>query len=110
MSLTKEGISLEPADKLHLPSRSEVRVWLHGLSLGTVSRAVASDWAAKWIAAEHTPIGYDKDVWKALDQLFGADTIGQPDLSDANEEVYLYQKDDFQIWLSEFDRACSEDQ
>lgn len=109
MSLTKEVISLGYADKLHLPSRSEVRVLLNGLCLGAVSRAAASDWAAKWMAAEQTPSGYDKDVWTALDRLFGADTIGQPDLPDADEDVCLYQNDDFKTWLSEFDNACSND-
>ncbi|MDY7095747.1 MAG: hypothetical protein SX243_22460 [Acidobacteriota bacterium] len=75
------------------PSRAEIENRLVELLAGKQSREEVADWASKWIRAEEPGVD-DPAVWKALNELAGADlkTIDRP---------YLHEEVDFRAWLEE---------
>lgn len=74
-----------------MPNRDEVESKLLDLLLVRISREEAASWAAPWIVADQPHVG-DPAVWRALDQMFGADMI-------TTDQPFLYGEDDFREWL-----------
>ena len=75
------------------PSRTEIETRLVELLAGKQSREEVANWASQWIRAEEPGVD-DPAVWKALNELAGADliTIDRP---------YLHEEVDFRAWLEE---------
>jgi hypothetical protein len=77
------------------PSREEVENRLLDLIGGGISREEASTWARQWVVADGAEV--ESDIWRALIQLLGADTI-------STDRPYLSEKIDFQAWLTDLRR------
>ena len=64
---------------------------------GHLSRDDATGWAMQWVAADRP--GVDDDVvWKALNELAGADAV-------STDRPYLFEEVDFRAWLDELRRS-----
>ena len=83
---------------LKLPERREVLAKLADLVEGRIAPADASDWANRWVLADHDPIVDvridDRAVWDALTQLSGADL-------DGGDREFLHDRVDYQAWLDQ---------
>ena len=75
------------------PSRAEVEARMRELISGALSRDEATAWAMQWIAAA-TPAVVDPVVWRALDNLAGADAV-------STDRPFLFEEVDFRAWLEE---------
>jgi len=75
------------------PSRAEVEARLRELISGELGRDEATAWAMHWIAAA-TPGVDDPVVWRALDNLAGADAV-------STDRQFLFEEVDFRAWLEE---------
>ena len=78
---------------LPAPSRAEVEARLLELISGELGRDEATAWALQWIAAA-TPGVDDPVVWRALDNLAGADAV-------STDRPFLFDDVDFRAWLEE---------
>lgn len=88
--------------KVDLPTRSAILSRLASLVSGELSPDDASNWAATWLIADHTPgtdvqIG-DWPAWEAIKLLAGADLQVEPG-------CYLYGTEDFEVWLEDLKAA-----
>lgn len=81
------------------PSRQQVEEKLKALASGDVSRLDAALWAEQF----DLDAVDDDAVFRALDQLSGADT---PSI----DRPYLYGQEDFRAWLDEFRRATASEE
>ncbi|CAN7705009.1 hypothetical protein LJR098_002571 [Rhizobium sp. LjRoot98] len=83
---------------IELPERHEVLSKLTDLINGACSPAEASDWANRWVLADHDPIVDvridDRAVWDALMQMSGADLYG-------GDREFLHDHVDYQAWLDQ---------
>jgi hypothetical protein len=81
------------------PSREEVERKLLDLIEGRITREEASAWASPWVTADEPGID-DEAVWDAVGALWAADgpTIDRP---------YLFGREDFEAWLTEFRERTS---
>ncbi len=59
------------------PSRAEVADIMESLLSGTTTRAAASEWAMRWVAAENPAVN-DATVWRALTLLGMVDLTHGP--------------------------------
>ena len=75
------------------PSRSEAEARILGLISGGVSRDAATAWATQWIAAGDPGVD-DPVVWRALQNLSGADAV-------STDRPFLFEEVDFRAWLEE---------
>lgn len=65
---------------------------------GRSSREEVADWAAPWIV-QPSPSVADPVVWRALQQLSGADLLNWP----GEEGEYLHSDVDFHGWLDQLE-------
>jgi hypothetical protein len=77
------------------PSVAEVRAKLEDLIRGEIMRQEVSAWALRWVDARD-PGDIDPPVWRALQELAGAD------LPDWDRE-YLHGPEDFAAWRDALD-------
>lgn len=77
------------------PTKDEIAAKLKSLVRGDLSREDVSEWARPWITRLEEVS--DADVRRAIDSLCAADMP-------STDRPYLYGPDDFEQWLSEFDR------
>jgi hypothetical protein len=75
----------------NLPARHLVAEKVSSLINGRLTRESVSSWALS-IVSDETYLLSDKVVWKALNELGGADLLNP-------EGDYLYADDDFADWL-----------
>lgn len=89
---------------INLPARSEVMAKLSALVEGRCSPGDASDWANRWVMADHDPIVDvridDRAVWDALVQMSGADMHG-------DDREYLYDQADYRSWLDQLHNSAA---
>ena len=76
------------------PSRDEVEERLRDLIMGRASRKDVAAWAMQWVNAKDPGIE-DRKVWDALIALGAADMP-------TTDREWLYERDDFELWLREF--------
>jgi hypothetical protein len=74
--------------------REQVLSYMKRLAEGEVSPAEAADWALGVMKLD-SPELRDRKLWRALDQLSGADLLEAPG-------QYLHGPEDFADWLEEF--------
>lgn len=90
-----------------VPSREDVAERLAGLIRGELARADVADWASEFLTYDDPhlyPEVSDRAVWRALQQLSGTDLP-------TSDRDYLYDEDDFAIWLRELrDRSGIRDE
>ena len=78
------------------PTRDETEAVLLGLVRGTLTPSEANDWACPFVIDETShPSDMDEAVWRALNQLCGADLQVSP-------SAYLHGPSDFRDWLDQF--------
>jgi hypothetical protein len=78
------------------PSRVEVETRLLDLIAGRIGRDEATNWAMQWIGSSDPDID-DEVVWRALNNLAGAD-------APSTDRQFLFDQPDFQAWLEELRR------
>jgi hypothetical protein len=66
---------------------------LRELISGELGRDEAAAWAMPWVAAA-TPAVDDPVVWRALNNLAGADAV-------STDRPFLFEEVDFRAWLAE---------
>jgi hypothetical protein len=75
--------------------REQVRSYLTRLAAGAVPPGEAADWALR--VMQDDAVGpVDPHLWRALDELAGADLLAAPG-------EYLHGPEDFAHWLAEFE-------
>ncbi|MEU6549749.1 DNA-binding protein [Streptomyces sp. NPDC046915] len=74
---------------------AEIGSRLRLLVVGAVSRGELSDWAMN-VLESGAPELRDDGIWTALDRLSGVDLMVAPG-------QYLHGRDDFDVWIAEFD-------
>jgi hypothetical protein len=84
-----------PGDVLNSPTRDELVEQIKALIEGTVTRKAVSDWAGQWVRLPNPNVD-DAAIWKALQQLSGADLH-------SSRDRYLHSEEDFRAWLSELE-------
>jgi hypothetical protein len=82
------------------PTRTEVQILLIGLLDETVTRELATEWAAPWVTENASDIR-DEVTWEGMCMLALAD-------STTPKGNYMYGQKNFQDWLGEFDALSAE--
>lgn len=80
-----------------MPSRQDVIDILNAVLKGTMSREAASDWSAKWVAAEDS-LEIDPTTWDALNFIFMMDAP-KPD------RTYAFSLEAIRLELSKLTRG-----
>ena len=88
-----------------VPTREQVREKLYELQKGNITVEEVSNWATEYVLFDDPQIYpeiEDPLVWETICKLSGSD-------SRISEGTYLYSGEDFERWLAEFEKKCSND-
>lgn len=77
------------------PTADAVREKIVDMLAVRISRESAASWAEQWVMADD-PVVEDRDVWRALKRLAGADSRVSP-------QDYLFSEPDFHQWLADLE-------
>ena len=96
-----------PAQKFRysVPTREQVREKLYELQNGNITIEEASNWATEYVLFDDPQIYpeiKDQLVWETICKLSGSDL-------QISKGTYLHSVGDFESWLAEFEKECSDD-